>query len=118
MSDQPTNSINNEVSYKNVLLFHTKPHLFPHPGPHFVAVNNKNEIIVTDFHNHSVKVKELSKVAVCRCRVWFLSSSVVSRPRFTMQMESSCSNLAPTAKATASSTLPLEWPWTQTGTSS
>uniref|UniRef100_A0A8C8GJ97 RING-type E3 ubiquitin transferase n=1 Tax=Oncorhynchus tshawytscha TaxID=74940 RepID=A0A8C8GJ97_ONCTS len=24
--------------------------------PHFVAVNNKNEIIVTDFHNHSVKV--------------------------------------------------------------
>lgn len=27
-----------------------------YPGPHFVAVNNKNEIIVTDFHNHSVKV--------------------------------------------------------------
>lgn len=26
-------------------------------GPHFVAVNNKNEIIVTDFHNHSVKVR-------------------------------------------------------------
>ncbi|PKK16773.1 tripartite motif-containing protein 3-like, partial [Columba livia] len=26
------------------------------PGPHFVAVNNKNEIVVTDFHNHSVKV--------------------------------------------------------------
>ncbi|XP_038268679.1 tripartite motif-containing protein 3 isoform X2 [Dermochelys coriacea] len=25
-------------------------------GPHFVAVNNKNEIVVTDFHNHSVKV--------------------------------------------------------------
>ncbi|KAG8545334.1 hypothetical protein GDO81_021069 [Engystomops pustulosus] len=25
-------------------------------GPHFLAVNNKNEIIVTDFHNHSVKV--------------------------------------------------------------
>ncbi|XP_062408095.1 tripartite motif-containing protein 3-like [Sardina pilchardus] len=25
-------------------------------SPHFVAVNNKNEIIVTDFHNHSVKV--------------------------------------------------------------
>ncbi|KAK1886628.1 Tripartite motif-containing protein 2 [Dissostichus eleginoides] len=25
-------------------------------GPHFAAVNNKNEIIVTDFHNHSVKV--------------------------------------------------------------
>ncbi|KAI1241397.1 hypothetical protein IHE44_0004870 [Lamprotornis superbus] len=24
-------------------------------GPHFVAVNNKNEIVVTDFHNHSVK---------------------------------------------------------------
>lgn len=30
------------------------PLLFP--GPHFVAVNNKNEIVVTDFHNHSVKV--------------------------------------------------------------
>ncbi|NWH27411.1 TRIM3 protein, partial [Grus americana] len=28
----------------------------PSPGPHFVAVNNKNEIVVTDFHNHSVKV--------------------------------------------------------------
>lgn len=28
-------------------------------GPHFVAVNNKNEIIVTDFHNHSVKVNFL-----------------------------------------------------------
>ncbi|XP_041946991.1 tripartite motif-containing protein 3b isoform X1 [Alosa sapidissima] len=25
-------------------------------SPHFVAVNNKNEILVTDFHNHSVKV--------------------------------------------------------------
>ncbi|CAI5680867.1 unnamed protein product [Oreochromis niloticus] len=24
-------------------------------GPHFAAVNNNNEIIVTDFHNHSVK---------------------------------------------------------------
>ncbi|XP_051903047.1 tripartite motif-containing protein 3-like isoform X2 [Hippocampus zosterae] len=25
-------------------------------SPHFVAVNSKNEIVVTDFHNHSVKV--------------------------------------------------------------
>ncbi|XP_031427561.1 tripartite motif-containing protein 3b isoform X1 [Clupea harengus] len=25
-------------------------------SPHFVAVNNKSEILVTDFHNHSVKV--------------------------------------------------------------
>uniref|UniRef100_A0A8C4Q5G6 RING-type E3 ubiquitin transferase n=1 Tax=Eptatretus burgeri TaxID=7764 RepID=A0A8C4Q5G6_EPTBU len=25
-------------------------------GPHFVAVNRNNDIIVTDFHNHSVKV--------------------------------------------------------------
>ncbi|GAB5570443.1 tripartite motif-containing protein 2 isoform X3 [Prionailurus iriomotensis] len=25
-------------------------------GPHFAAVNSNNEIIVTDFHNHSVKV--------------------------------------------------------------
>lgn len=31
------------------------------PGPHFVAVNNKNEIIVTDFHNHSVKVRKKRK---------------------------------------------------------
>ena len=30
-------------------------------GPHFVAVNNKNEIVVTDFHNHSVKVGVTSK---------------------------------------------------------
>lgn len=29
---------------------------FVFSGPHFVAVNNKNEIVVTDFHNHSVKV--------------------------------------------------------------
>ena len=29
------------------------------PGPHFVAVNNKNEIVVTDFHNHSVKVRHM-----------------------------------------------------------
>lgn len=38
----------------------TMIHLFSSPlllpGPHFVAVNNKNEIVVTDFHNHSVKV--------------------------------------------------------------
>lgn len=25
-------------------------------GPHFAAVNKNNEIIITDFHNHSVKV--------------------------------------------------------------
>uniref|UniRef100_A0A8D2ZKA9 Tripartite motif-containing protein 2 n=1 Tax=Scophthalmus maximus TaxID=52904 RepID=A0A8D2ZKA9_SCOMX len=30
--------------------------LFLNSGPHFAAVNNNNEIIVTDFHNHSVKV--------------------------------------------------------------
>lgn len=29
-------------------------------GPHFAAVNNNNEIIVTDFHNHSVKVSTAS----------------------------------------------------------
>ena len=27
------------------------------PDPHFAAVNHNNEIIVTDFHNHSVKVR-------------------------------------------------------------
>lgn len=42
-------------------LFQDEPLLFPFPGPHFVAVNNKNEIIVTDFHNHSVKVKKLPR---------------------------------------------------------
>lgn len=38
-------------------------------GPHFVAVNNKNEIVVTDFHNHSVKVWSVSSVrgSVCSC---------------------------------------------------
>lgn len=55
----------------------------PSPGPHFVAVNNKNEIVVTDFHNHSVKVSTATAggggvcwhpwlCAVphwCRCRV-------------------------------------------------
>lgn len=30
--------------------------LFWFQGPHFAAVNSNNEIIVTDFHNHSVKV--------------------------------------------------------------
>lgn len=33
-------------------------HIFSYfiSGPHFAAVNSNNEIIVTDFHNHSVKV--------------------------------------------------------------
>lgn len=35
------------------------------PGPHFVAVNNKNEIVVTDFHNHSVKVSNGVLCAAC-----------------------------------------------------
>lgn len=40
------------------------PHfsVFSHPGPHFVAVNNKNEIVVTDFHNHSVKVSDVEVI--------------------------------------------------------
>ncbi|MEQ2161733.1 hypothetical protein GOODEAATRI_012539 [Goodea atripinnis] len=33
-------------------------------GPHFAAVNNNNEIIVTDFHNHSVKVGAFSEQVV------------------------------------------------------
>ncbi|XP_023681954.1 tripartite motif-containing protein 3-like isoform X2 [Paramormyrops kingsleyae] len=33
-----------------------KPGKGPAFSPHFVAVNNKSEIVVTDFHNHSVKV--------------------------------------------------------------
>lgn len=35
--------------------------LFVFAGPHFAAVNNNNEIIVTDFHNHSVKVSFIKK---------------------------------------------------------
>lgn len=35
--------------------------IFQNSGPHFAAVNNNNEIIVTDFHNHSVKVSEISE---------------------------------------------------------
>lgn len=35
------------------------------PGPHFAAVNNNNEIIVTDFHNHSVKASKLPEQSVC-----------------------------------------------------
>ncbi|MEQ2219379.1 hypothetical protein XENOCAPTIV_016881 [Xenoophorus captivus] len=32
-------------------------------SPHFVAVNNKNEIVVTDFHNHSVKVRPFALIS-------------------------------------------------------
>lgn len=28
-------------------------------GPHFIAVNSKGHIIVSDFHNHCVKVSRL-----------------------------------------------------------
>ncbi len=41
----------------NFLIF-----IFPFIGPHFAAVNQNNEIIVTDFHNHSVKVKTYSNI--------------------------------------------------------
>lgn len=44
-------------------------------GPHFVAVNNKNEIIVTDFHNHSVKVR----VALCCPLVADFGRSLLSK---------------------------------------
>lgn len=54
-----------------------------HAGPHFVAVNNKNEIIVTDFHNHSVKVgspfaeiRECNNVRVSRQNVLKLISGL------------------------------------------
>lgn len=60
MFKQPTNSEGNatRISFcSNYSRLHINLPLSPHPGPHFVAVNNKNEIIVTDFHNHSVKVK-------------------------------------------------------------
>ncbi|XP_051542087.1 tripartite motif-containing protein 3-like isoform X3 [Myxocyprinus asiaticus] len=35
-------------------------------SPHFVAVNNKNEIVVTDFHNHSVKLVPASSLPILR----------------------------------------------------
>lgn len=42
-------------------------------GPHFAAVNQNNEIIVTDFHNHSVKVKYHHLIY---CHVIFLKCAV------------------------------------------
>lgn len=39
-------------------------------GPHFAAVNQNNEIIVTDFHNHSVKVCDHREN--CEIRVLFV----------------------------------------------
>lgn len=42
-------------------------------GPHFAAVNQNNEIIVTDFHNHSVKVKYYLLIY---CHVIFLKCAV------------------------------------------
>lgn len=41
-------------------------------GPHFAAVNNNNEIIVTDFHNHSVKVSGERILKGCK-RLCFLN---------------------------------------------
>lgn len=34
--------------------------IFFSSGPHFAAVNHNNEIIVTDFHNHSVKARAVT----------------------------------------------------------
>lgn len=31
-------------------------------GPHFVVVNDKNEIVVTDLHNHSLKMYSANRV--------------------------------------------------------
>ncbi|KAM9811471.1 tripartite motif-containing protein 3-like [Syngnathus typhle] len=45
-----------EKSGANVTLEQKLSKSGPVFSPHFVAVNNKNEIVVTDFHNHSVKV--------------------------------------------------------------
>lgn len=41
-------------------------------GPHFAAVNSNNEIIVTDFHNHSVKVRSACPLLALNClqRKW------------------------------------------------
>ncbi|KAG5837494.1 hypothetical protein ANANG_G00239870 [Anguilla anguilla] len=45
-----------EKSGANIALEQKLSKSGPAFSPHFVAVNNKNEIVVTDFHNHSVKV--------------------------------------------------------------
>ncbi|KAM3616911.1 uncharacterized protein V6R79_025937 [Siganus canaliculatus] len=45
-----------EKSSANIALEQKLSKSGPVFSPHFVAVNNKNEIVVTDFHNHSVKV--------------------------------------------------------------
>lgn len=107
----------------------------PYQGPHFVAVNNKNEIIVTDFHNHSVKVRR-----ALRCTPGVQSADFFlvfsqgyevyesahndeakvcnsNSSRFTMRTANSCSNLVPMEKATASSMLRLVWLWTPMETS-
>jgi len=42
-------------------------------GPHFVAVNSKGNIIITDFHNHCVKVRD-----VCYMRMDFMGCFMAS----------------------------------------
>lgn len=46
-------------------LMHSPPHFVA--GPHFAAVNSNNEIIVTDFHNHSVKVQSARLLLALNC---------------------------------------------------
>lgn len=48
-------------------------------GPHFAAVNKNNEIIVTDFHNHSVKVRTQWLYKMCmEAGTFFAKSSIVN----------------------------------------
>ena len=47
-----------------------KDHQFA--GPHFVAVNSDNDIIVSDFHNHCIKVKPKG----ANTKVFFCTSSL------------------------------------------
>ena len=88
-------------------------------GPHFAAVNKNNEIIVTDFHNHSVKVRShwLNITFIYVSLVpdeqldsqflaqWPFSFSVMVR--FSPQRESWCWNLVLMVRGMDSSTLPL-----------
>ena len=31
-------------------------------GPHYVAVNSQGHIIISDFHNHSIKVRKITSI--------------------------------------------------------
>ena len=79
-------------------------------GPHYVAVNSKGDIVVSDFHNHAIKVN-LSNASIKS------SSNRIPLFRCSTPRALSASPSAPTARATGSSTRPPAWPSTRRTTS-